>query len=90
MQQVDRDELERIALNIARNAVPPAAAAGSEENAEAAARVSISAAVAEQAEAYDSTDPLGYGRIDARLLKLVSGTGREKAWACGQGRNFDQ
>ncbi|KAL4452618.1 hypothetical protein ABPG75_008280 [Micractinium tetrahymenae] len=68
--EVDRDELERIALNIARNAVPPAAAAGSEENAEAAARLSISAAVAEQAEAYDSTDPLGYGRIDTRSLKL--------------------
>lgn len=65
---MDREELERIALNIARNAVPPAA---SDEGAEAAARLTISAAVAEQAEAHDSTDPLGFGRIDTRLLTLV-------------------
>lgn len=80
--QVDRDELERIALNIARNAVPPAAADGSEESAEAAARLNMTAAVAEQAEAYDSTDPLGYGRIDTRLLTLVSGCRRGCCMPC--------
>ncbi|EFN53933.1 hypothetical protein CHLNCDRAFT_136162 [Chlorella variabilis] len=67
-QQVDRDELERIALNIARNALP---ASASGEGAEAAARLNATAAAAEKAEVHDSTDPLGYGRIDTRLLTLV-------------------
>lgn len=66
---MDRDELERMAINIARNALPPSA---SVEGAEAAARLNASAAAAEQAEAHDSGDPLGYGRIDVRTLTLVS------------------
>ena len=64
--QVDRDELERIAINIARNAVPP-----SGDSEDAAARLNISAAVLEKAEENDTADPLGYGRIDPRLLTLV-------------------
>lgn len=63
--------MERLALGIARNVVPPPPAGTPGEGAEAAARLSISAAVAEQAEAHDSTDPLGYGRIDPRTLTLV-------------------
>lgn len=73
-QQVDRDELERIALNIARNALP---ASASGEGAEAAARLNATAAAAEKAEVHDSTDPLGYGRIDTRLLTLVGRRGGE-------------
>ena len=71
--QVDREELQRIAITIARNAVPPAV---SSDGAEAAARLNISAAVLEKAEEHDSSDPLGYGRIDTRLLTLVGGHAR--------------
>lgn len=78
-QQVDRDELERIALNIARNAVPPAPAG---EGGDAAARLNISAAVAERAEEYACTDPLGFGRIDTRLLTLVGGWAGWLVWLC--------
>jgi hypothetical protein len=44
------------------------------EGAEAAARLNASAAAAEQAEVHDSSDPLGYGRIDIRTLTLVRGS----------------
>lgn len=60
-----------MALNVARNAVPPAPA-GEGAAADAAARLNMAAAVAERAEEHDSTDPLGRGRIDTRLLTLVS------------------
>lgn len=83
--QVDRDELERMALNIARNTVPPAPA-GEGAAADAAARLNVAAAVAERAEEHDSTDPLGHGRIDTRSLNLV-GSGWHQSMrqgaACG-------
>lgn len=70
--QVDTEALDRLALAIARNVVPPPPVGAGQEGAEAAAqRLTISAAVAEQAEARDSADPLGYGRIDLRTLTLV-------------------
>lgn len=59
---MDTRELKRIAINIAHNAVPPT------ENAEIATRLNISAAAIDS----DNTDPLGCGRIDTRLLALVS------------------
>lgn len=65
---MDPEELERIAVNIARNALPPSA---SGEGAEAALRLNASAAATENAGMHDSSDPLGYGRIDMRSLSLV-------------------
>ena len=59
--QVDTGELKRVAITIARNAVPPS------ENAEAAARINIAAEAVQS----DNADPLGLGHIDTRTLTLV-------------------
>ena len=63
MMQVDIEDLERRALGIARNAVPPA----EDRAAEVAART-LSAGPVE----WNSHDPLGLGRVDMRTLELVS------------------
>lgn len=60
--QVDTDELERVAVNIAQNAVVQT------DNAEAVSRLNITASAIES----DNMDPLGFGRIDTRVLALVS------------------
>jgi hypothetical protein len=61
---VDVEELERIAVNIARAAVP------STESLEVGARLAMQAAAMEA----ESADPLGLGRVDPRGLALVRGT----------------
>ncbi len=60
-EEVDVDDVQRIALNISRSAVPAA------ENAEVASRLAMQAAALEA----DNLDPLGLGRIDSRQLTLV-------------------
>ena len=60
-EEVDMDDVQRIALNISRSAVPAA------ENAEVASRLAMQAAALEA----DNLDPLGLGRIDSRQLTLV-------------------
>lgn len=80
---MERNELEHMALNIARNAVP-VTPAGEGAGADAAARLNMAAAVAERAKEHDSTDPLGRGRIDTRLLTLVS-----SVHAVGDGQQSD-
>lgn len=64
--QVDTDELERVAVNIAQNAVVQA------DNAEAVTRLNATANAIEA----DNMDPLGFGRIDTRVLALVSHPGQ--------------
>lgn len=59
--EVDGDDVQRIALNISRSAVPAA------ENSEVASRLAMQAAALEA----DNLDPLGLGRIDNRQLTLV-------------------
>ena len=60
-EEVDAEELERIAVNIARAAVP------STESLEVGARLAMQAAAMEA----ESADPLGLGRVDTRGLALV-------------------
>lgn len=60
-EEVDTEELERIAVNIMRSVVP------STENLEVGARLAMQAAAMEA----DNMDPLGLGRIDTRQLALV-------------------
>ena len=60
-EEVDGDDVQRIALNISRSAVPAA------ENSEVASRLAMQAAALEA----DNLDPLGLGRIDTRQLTLV-------------------
>ncbi|KAK9814628.1 hypothetical protein WJX72_008970 [[Myrmecia] bisecta] len=60
-EDVDPEELERIAVTVSRNAIP------SSENAEVASRLAMQAAALEA----DNQDPLGLGRIDTRNLLLV-------------------
>lgn len=60
-EEVDVEELERIAVNIARSAVP------STESLEVGARLAMQAAAMEA----ESADPLGLGRVDTRALALV-------------------
>ncbi len=60
--QVDTDELERIAVSIAQNAVIET------ENSEAVSRLNMTASAIES----DNMDPLGFGRVDTRVLALVS------------------
>ncbi|KAK9917910.1 hypothetical protein WJX75_009504 [Coccomyxa subellipsoidea] len=60
-EEVDTEELERIAVNIMRSVVP------STENLEVGARLAMQAAAMEA----DNQDPLGLGRIDTRQLALV-------------------
>lgn len=60
-EEVDTEELERIAVNIMRSVVP------STENLEVGARLAMQAAAMEA----DNNDPLGLGRIDTRQLALV-------------------
>ncbi len=62
-EEVDTEELERIAVNIMRSVVP------STENLEVGARLAMQAAAMEA----DNQDPLGLGRIDTRQLALVRG-----------------
>lgn len=59
--EVDTEELERIAVNIMRSVVP------SNENLEVGARLAMQAAAMEA----DNLDPLGLGRIDTRHFDLV-------------------
>ena len=78
---MDTDELERVAVNIAQNAAVQA-----ESGSEAVARLNITASAIES----DNMDPLGFGRIDTRVLALVGGrwegagrgeqAGREFCW----------
>ncbi len=63
-EEVDTEELERIAVNIMRSVVP------STENLEVGARLAMQAAAMEA----DNQDPLGLGRIDTRQLALVRGS----------------
>lgn len=75
--QVDTDELERIAVSIAQNAVVQT------ENSEAVTRLHIAASAIES----DNMDPLGFGRIDTRVLSLVRNPldmqqSGSMAWAC--------
>ena len=67
-EEVDVEELERIAVNIARSAVP------STESLEVGARLAMQAAAMEA----ESADPLGLGRVDTRALALV----REEGLNC--------
>ena len=60
-EEVDAEELERIAVNIARAAVP------STESLEVGARLAMQAAAMEA----ESADPLGLGHVDTRGLALV-------------------
>ncbi|EIE27758.1 hypothetical protein COCSUDRAFT_64368 [Coccomyxa subellipsoidea C-169] len=60
-EEVDTEELERIAVNIMRSVVP------STENLEVGARLAMQAAAMEA----DNQDPLGLGRIDTRQLALI-------------------
>lgn len=66
-EEVDTEELERIAVNIMRSVVP------STENLEVGARLAMQAAAMEA----DNQDPLGLGRIDTRQLALVSFVSRQ-------------
>ncbi|CAL5224212.1 g6858 [Coccomyxa viridis] len=59
--EVDTEELERIAVNILRSVVP------STENLEVGARLAMQAA----AMGAENLDPLGLGRIDTRQLALI-------------------
>ncbi|GAB4814736.1 hypothetical protein N2152v2_001782 [Parachlorella kessleri] len=58
--EVDIDELERVAVTIAQNAVIQT------ENSEAVSRLNITASAIET----DNMDPLGFGRVDTRVLAL--------------------
>lgn len=61
-EEVDTEEMARIALHICSNSVP------STDHAEAASRLAIQAANLDT----DTLDPLALGRIDTRQLQLVS------------------
>ncbi|CAL8463713.1 g3247 [Coccomyxa elongata] len=65
-EEVDTEELERIAVNIMRSVVP------STENLEVGARLAMQAAAMEA----DNQDPLGLGRIDTRQLALIRADNR--------------
>ena len=56
-------QLERIAVNVSRSAMP-----SSSDNSELANRLAMQAAALEA----DNMDPLGLGRIDTQVLGLVS------------------
>lgn len=56
-------QLERVAVNVSRNAMPSNA-----DNSELANRLAMQAAALEA----DNLDPLGLGRIDGHALSLVS------------------
>lgn len=63
-------QLERVAVNVSRNAMPSNA-----DNSELANRLAMQAAALEA----DNLDPLGLGRIDGHALSLVSELGH---WTC--------
>ena len=60
-EEVDTEELARIALHICSNSVP------STDHAEAASRLAMQAASMDT----DTLDPLALGRVDTRQLQLV-------------------
>ena len=66
-EEVDTEELARIALHICSNSVP------STDHAEAASRLAMQAANLEN----DTLDPLALGRIDTRQLQLVKTTAHQ-------------
>eukprot|EP00887_Chlorella_sp_A99_P006089 scaffold22.g6089.t1 len=71
--EVDTEELERIARAVASNAIPPA------ETAEVGPARLLAAPLPD----WDSVDPLGLGHLDPRTLTL--GTGEAPATAGGKG-----
>lgn len=71
--EVDTEELERIALAIARNAMPQ-----NSENSDIAARMAAQAAALQM----DQQDILGLGRIDTQNCSLVSSTARPRLRLC--------
>jgi hypothetical protein len=74
-QEVDTSDLQRLALNIARNATPAIAAADTPtESIRPASRLtslSISSAADNAASGYSTDDPLGLGTLDLRRLMLI-------------------
>ncbi|KAK9836321.1 hypothetical protein WJX81_005210 [Elliptochloris bilobata] len=77
-EEVDVEELQRIAVNIARAAVPSA------ESLEVGARLAMQAAAMEA----ESADPLGLGRVDTRGLALVRHEAKPQAPAFGRMRSL--
>lgn len=59
--EVDVDRMQRMALSIARQALPAA------ENTEPAPHVAMSTGPSE----LDTTDPLGFGQLDLKTMQLV-------------------
>ncbi len=66
-------QLERIAVNVSRSAMP-----SSSDNSELANRLAMQAAALEA----DNMDPLGLGRIDTQVLGLVRASCCRKAATC--------
>jgi len=71
-------QLERVAVNVSRSAMP-----SSSDNSELANRLAMQAAALEA----DNMDPLGLGRIDTQVLGLVSAFFWSicTMWACSRG-----
>ena len=72
---VDSQELQRVALNVCTHAVP------SNDAGETASRLAMQAAALES----DNQDPLGQGRIDTTVLGLVSAAPLQRLGCNGQG-----